>query len=258
MPKIVFVVPYRDREENKKVFLENMKTILEDYPKKSYKIIFAHQADTRQFNRGAMKNIGFLYIKHKYPNDYKNITFVFNDVDTMPVKKGLLNYETTIGNIKHFYGFDFALGGIVSITGTDFETLNGFPNFWAWGFEDNLLYKRAQRAKINVDRTNFYPYKDPNILQIFDGFEKIVNKNEFNRYIQFTNEGLNTIYSISCDYDESNGFLNISNFVTNFAEIPSANTIHDLRNGPKPFDTTMGILFNIPYRRVPRRSMQLF
>ena len=235
-----------------------MKTILEDYPKNSYKIIFAHQADNREFNRGAMKNIGFLYIRNKYPNDYKNMTFVFNDVDTMPVAKGLLKYETTTGNIKHFYGFDFALGGIVSITGSDFETLNGYPNFWAWGFEDNLLYKRAQRAKINVDRTNFYPYKDANILQIFDGFEKVVNKNEFTRYMQSTTEGLNTIYSITCDHDEPTGFLNITNFITNFAEIPSANTIHDTRNGPKPFDTTMGILFNIPYRRVPRRSMQLF
>jgi hypothetical protein len=174
----------------------------------------------------------------------------------MSSKKGLLNYETTQGNIKHFYGFDYALGGIVSITGHDFELLNGFPNFWAWGFEDNLLYKRAQLAKIKVDRSTFYPYKDPNIIQIFDGFEKIVNKNEFNRYMQNTKEGLNTIYSITCDHDESSGFLNVTNFITNFAEIPTANTIHDLRNGPKPFDTTMGILFNIPYRRVARRPMQ--
>ena len=76
--------------------------------------------------------------------------------------------------------------------------------------------------------------------------------------MQFTSEGLNTIYNISCDNDDSTGLLNVTNFVTNFSEIPSANAIHDLRNGPKPFDTNMGILFSIPYRRVPRRSMQLF
>ena len=36
-------------------------------------------------------------MKNKYPNDYKNITFVFNDIDTTPVEKNKFNYETQIG-----------------------------------------------------------------------------------------------------------------------------------------------------------------
>ena len=61
-----------------------------------YKIYYIHQNDKREFNRGAMKNIGFMVIKDKYPNDYQNITLVFNDVDTMPYSKNFLNFNPFI------------------------------------------------------------------------------------------------------------------------------------------------------------------
>ena len=69
-----------------------------------------------------MKNIGFMAMKAKYPNDYKNITLVFNDVDIVPYKKGLIDYNTTTGVIKHFYGYEYALGGIFSIKAGDLKS----------------------------------------------------------------------------------------------------------------------------------------
>ena len=43
------------------------------------------------------------------------------------------------GKIKHYYGLPQALGGLICIKAGDFEILNGFPNFFTWGFEDNKI-----------------------------------------------------------------------------------------------------------------------
>ena len=83
-PQYVFIVPYKNREHHKVFFEKYMEYVLEDVDKKTYEIYFSHQTDNRKFNRGAVKNIGFLAMKKKYPRDYKNITFIFNDIDTVP------------------------------------------------------------------------------------------------------------------------------------------------------------------------------
>jgi hypothetical protein len=208
--------------------------------KTHYKIIYSHQMDHRSFNRGAMKNIGFLYAKTLYPNDYHNMTFVFNDVDTMPYTPDFLNYETTIGTVKHFYGYTFTLGGIVSIKGSDFEKINGFPNYWAWGYEDNALQWRIKQNGIHIDRTQFYPILDKNILQLTDGLTRVVNRGEFDRYtneIMFNKvkDGINTISHLSFQYDENTSFLNINTFETHSPENPQLNKTHDIREGSVPF-----------------------
>ena len=178
-PKLVFIVPYRDRVHHKQFFTKYIEFILEDYKKEDYEIFFSHQCDNRPFNRGAMKNIGFLAIKQKYPNEYKNITFVFNDVDTLPYTKNLLPYETTHGVVKHFYGFTFALGGIFSIKGVDFEKCGGFPNLWGWGTEDTLIQEYAIKCGLSIDRSNFFEYKDSkNFIQLEYFSNRVCTKKE--------------------------------------------------------------------------------
>ena len=154
IPKFIFIVPYRERVKQKDNFFSKMTSLLKNnIPETHYNILFVEQNDTREFNRGAMKNLGFLYYKSLYPNHYKNMIFIFNDVDTIPDK--YINYDTVNGTIKHFIGFTFTLGGIFSITGHDFDKLKGFPNFWGWGYEDNLIQLRAKNNDIAIDRTDF-------------------------------------------------------------------------------------------------------
>ena len=193
VPKRVFIVPYKNRIQHKYFFSIYMtQVILQD--QSDYEIYFSHQTDARPFNRGGVKNIGFMAIKQKYPNDYKDITFIFNDIDTVPFTN-IFTYETTPSIVKHYYGFTYALGGIVVIKGRDFEKLNGYPCYWGWGNEDNLLNNRCLTHGLTIDRSEFLPIGSPQILQLFDGISRLINKSDFMR--AFKDNGLDGICTIS-------------------------------------------------------------
>ena len=225
-PKIVFIVPYRSRQHHKFFFCNYMKFILENKDETEYEVYFSHQCDKRSFNRGAMKNIGFLAIKQKYPEDYKNISFVFNDVDTIPFNK-IFDYETVPGVVKHFYGFKFALGGIVVMNGGDFERINGFPCYWGWGMEDNILQRRCLRGNIKVDRSVFYTIGSPEILQLFDGVERIVSKNDPRQMDERNNfNGLTTMKQIYYEFSDKSPDVNDNVFVVPDFKMTYINTSH--------------------------------
>lgn len=209
MVELIIIVPYRDREQHKFYFDRHMKYILENY---DYEIIFVHQKDNRPFNRGGMKNIGFLYAKNKYYN-YKDITFVFHDIDTLPYKKDLIHYNTEKNTIKHFYGFAFCLGGIFSIKGEDFEKINGFPSFWTWGYEDNVIYQRALENKLIIDRGEFYTIGNMNILHFMDGLSKTVSKaRPTMKDIKNVRDGLDTLQNVEYNFNETDNMLDVINF----------------------------------------------
>ena len=251
VPSIVFIVPYRDRKQHLQWYREKMTPILEKMNKSTYKTIIVHQKDTRSFNRGAIKNIGFLIVKRMYPNDYQNMTLVFNDVDTVPVEPGIIDYPTTRGKIKHFYGFKFTLGGIFSITGADFERINGFPNYWSWGFEDNLIQTRAERAGIQIDRSVFYEANitenNTKIIQYGHSPLRVFNNDDYRRFTKRENHGINVIHGIIYEYNEKEDMYDVTQFFTSYEENKKHNLTHDLRNGMHPVGLngrTPGITMN--------------
>jgi hypothetical protein len=207
VPKIVFIVPYRNRPQHKYFFSNYLTTIMEKSNlKNDYEVYFSHQCDVRSFNRGATKNIGFLAVKAKYPQHYKEITFVFNDIDTIPFAP-IFDFETVAGIVKHFYGFKYALGGIVALKGSDFEATNGYPNFWGWGMEDNVLQSRCEKIGLKIDRSQFFPIGSPNILHLFDGVTRVINMKDPWRATHDNGlDGLRTIHKLA--YDVSSESVN--------------------------------------------------
>lgn len=248
IPKRIFIVPYRNRVQHKFFFSKYMSYILED--KDDYEIYFTHQCDARTFNRGAVKNIGFLAARDKYPQHYKNITFIFNDVDTIPFTK-IFDYETTHGVVKHYYGFKYALGGIVVMKGADFEKTNGFPGFWGWGMEDTVLQKRCEAVGLNIDRTVFYNIGSPEILQLFDGISRIISKKDPWRGDNDTGvDGLRTITQLKYTIDAKSENPNDNIFTVNNPRISVVNVSTFLTH--IPFGTEEYYNYDL---REPRRKI---
>jgi chemotaxis protein histidine kinase CheA len=233
VPSLIFVIPYRDREQHLAFFKNHMTTvILKDVDPATYEFLVVHQNDTRSFNRGAMKNIGFLHVRAKYPNDYEKITLVFNDVDTMPYTN-MLDYKTQRGTVKHFYGYTYALGGIFSINAKDFEETGGFPNFWAWGYEDNAMNKRVIAKNLAIDRSVFFPIMDKNILQLKDGVIRLVNRGEYDDFKQDHMDAWSDIHDINTS-DFADGFLHVNAFNT-VVPRKTQDTVYDMTKSRFPF-----------------------
>ena len=283
IPKRVFIVPYRNRIQHKFFFCKYMTYLLED--NKDYEIYFSHQCDSRTFNRGAAKNIGFLAIKEKYPQDYKDITFIFNDIDTVPFYK-IFDYQTKHGVVKHHYGFKYALGGIVVIKGADFERINGYPCYWGWGMEDTALQKRCESNNIMIDRSNFYEIGKPQILQLFDGVSRIISKTDSWRDEDEDDyNGLLTITSLNYTLDKTSAnpndniislddarifYVNIKSFFTHLNYEEDEYYSFDLRDSKKKlnnpskslpqtnkFVSTADDWSNIPYYPTNKEKRQI-
>ena len=130
----------------------------------------------------------------------------------MPCEKNLLNYKTTTGIVKHFFGFNWTLGGIVSFTGADFEKVNGFPNYWGWGQEDNDIHERVKNYNIKIDRSQFYNFSDTRIINIKNEPNRTLSKQQIFRSGPNNNEGLVDIKNLK--YNFENDMVNVTYFTT--------------------------------------------
>jgi hypothetical protein len=72
-----------------------------------------------------------------------------------------------------------------------------------------------------------------------------VNRVEFDRFLQNTTEGINSIRDLKYDVNEETGFIDVLQFNTTVQETVETRREYDLRNGPAPFKD------HTRYRRAP-------
>ena len=231
-PRTVFVVPYRARPTQRELLMGRLETCVVSEATGDWEILFVHQNDERPFNRGAMKNLGFLWIRHLYPSDYRSITLVFHDVDTWPRWPGQFPYQTEPGVVAHYYGSTHSLGGVVAIKAGDFERTGGFPNFWAWGLEDNALQDRCTRAGLTIDRRVFFPLRHPAVGRSFDGFERQASPQVAAAY-KYGNPGTwRSLRGVRWEA-ASGGFLNVYAFECESRPSDIQHEVVDIRGGTR-------------------------
>lgn len=149
------VVPYRGRAEHLRHFLPHIRDYL-DESGIAYHIVIAEQEEGLAFNRGAMKNAGFLL---GGASDYT----CFHDVDYLPLNADYswtddpaclvlvgaegrpvtVNDEVRRANLQTTSFF----GAAVAMPDEVFRQVDGYSNdYWGWGFEDSDIARRFAAA----------------------------------------------------------------------------------------------------------------
>jgi hypothetical protein len=153
--KLGVIVPYRDRISQLGVFKRFMPYYL-NKNKIDYNIFIIEQDGAKQFNRGALLNIGF-----KYALEHKCDYVVFHDIDMLPSEVDYSYSDKPIHLSTNFFYendekerdvFEEYFGGVTMFPVEDFKKINGYSNkYWAWGYEDDDLLLRCKENEIELD-----------------------------------------------------------------------------------------------------------
>ena len=152
MHKLGIVVPYKNRPNQLKSFIDH----INDYLDIDYELIVIEQSDRKNqgFNRGKLLNIGFLKAE-ELGCDY----IALHDVDMLPVDADysyvdkpthlITELELPKGVSRTLY--DEYFGGVTLFPTNIFRQINGYTNkYYGWGFEDDDLLLRCRENHIEL------------------------------------------------------------------------------------------------------------
>ncbi|MCA4900323.1 MAG: hypothetical protein IM613_15965 [Cytophagales bacterium] len=151
MERLNIIVAYRDREQQKDIFVDSLYKFLSGSNIGSFRIYIIEQNCEKEFNKGCLWNIGFLETTNDEGGYYCS-----HDIDSLPKSPKADYLQPPINSIVHPYGHKHCLGGKILITAETYKKLNGFSTkYWGWGFEDSDFMLRASYNGVKVIRDNF-------------------------------------------------------------------------------------------------------
>jgi len=140
--QVVVIVPYRDRPDHLRRFLQLMHPFLQSQ-QLDYKIVVVEQAPGKEFNRAKLFNVGFLESKAVFGH---TSCLIFHDVDLIPLDARNIyacteeprHLSSNLDQFRFNLPYVDLFGGAVAMTTELFEEANGFSNlYFGWGGEDD-------------------------------------------------------------------------------------------------------------------------
>lgn len=153
MKDLVIIVPYRNREEHLKKFIEIVPNFYEQ-KNITFDILICELDQQGDWNAGLCNNSVFSFLQNT-KNEYKYI--YIHHVDVYPISG---NFIFPAENQCIFNIGDY---GSCILSLNDFIKCNGYSNdYWGWGSEDNDFYNRLQLN--NICLIDFSTIKDDKIV----------------------------------------------------------------------------------------------
>jgi GT2 family glycosyltransferase len=187
--KLAVIIPFRNREEHLKVFLE-------EFPKKvnvkDYVIVVVEQYEEKLFNRAKLFNIGFDFIKDK-------VEYVcFHDVDMIPIQADYsytdipIHMATNCSQFRNKLPYIGYYGGVCLLTNENFIKVNGFSNdYWGWGLEDDDFRNRIKKSGYSVVRREGHYESLPHRMST--RVNKKNNRNKIHSEYNYIEDGLSNL-----------------------------------------------------------------
>ncbi|TPP56476.1 N-acetyllactosaminide 3-alpha-galactosyltransferase [Fasciola gigantica] len=154
--RLALILPYRDRDEHLRVFLNHMHPFLR-HQQLMYTIIVVEQLGSSRFNRASLFNVGFRESSRIAEFD----CFIFHDVDLLPEDDRLpyrcgkepIHLSVSVDALNYKLMYPELFGGAVALSRDHFEKIRGFSNvFFGWGGEDDDLYYRVKHHHYRIFR----------------------------------------------------------------------------------------------------------
>lgn len=201
--KLSVIIPYRDREEHLRIFLNEFPKYLEKQGI-DYHITIVEQANNDiLFNKGILFNAGFRETKNF---DY----FCLHDVDMLPLYSDYgydINTPKGSGFFIHparyvekweYVELPGCCGGIVLVDRQTYLDVNGYSiSYWGWGIEDDDFKRRCLQNKTTRVMNTEGIYRTLYHLHNYNAHCYIQNRKVFNANLAKEEDGLKqTTYQV--------------------------------------------------------------